>query len=287
MIQGGDPEGTGRGGPGYKWDDEPVLGEYTLGALAMANAGPNTNGSQFFITTADCTRNLTKSYNLFGYVTPASMNVALETQRGDVMRSVTVEELDADRDCTMTGDAGLFGPDSVVWRIHADPAMLIGGLRALLVQGLEPRAMAAVDQHSAFREDPWGRLERTTQFVLATTYGDTAAAERAAAIVRKVHEHIHGVDPVTGEAYSARDPDLLLWIHAVEVESFLLAYRTYAGRITERRRRPLRGGDGAGRRDGRAPARARAAHRGRAARLPPLGARSPGHAAPRSTACGS
>jgi len=95
VIQGGDPEGTGRGGPGYKWDDEPVLGEYTLGALAMANAGPNTNGSQFFITTAACTRNLTKSYNLFGYVTPASMNVALETQRGDVMRSVTVEELSA------------------------------------------------------------------------------------------------------------------------------------------------------------------------------------------------
>ena len=57
VIQGGDPEGTGRGGPGYRWDDEPVLGEYTLGALAMANAGPNTNGSQFFITTADCTRN--------------------------------------------------------------------------------------------------------------------------------------------------------------------------------------------------------------------------------------
>ena len=131
-----------------------------------------------------------------------------------------------------TADAGIFGPDSVAWRIHADPAMLIGGLRALLVQGLEPRAMAAVDQHSAFREDPWGRLERTTKFVLATTYGDTAAAEAAAALVRKVHTHIHGVDPVTGQAYAANDPDLLLWIHAVEVESFLLAYRTYAGRIT-------------------------------------------------------
>ena len=134
-----------------------------------------------------------------------------------------------------TADAGIFGPDSVAWRIHADPAMLIGGLRALLVQGLEPRAMAAVDQHSAFREDPWGRLERTTKFVLATTYGDTAAAEAAAALVRKVHTHIHGVDPVTGQAYAANDPDLLLWIHAVEVESFLLAYRTYAGRITARK----------------------------------------------------
>ena len=93
VIQGGDPEGTGRGGPGYKWDDEPVLGEYTLGALAMANAGPNTNGSQFFITTADCTRNLGKSYNLFGYVVQG-MDVALATQRGDVMRSVSVEALE-------------------------------------------------------------------------------------------------------------------------------------------------------------------------------------------------
>jgi cyclophilin family peptidyl-prolyl cis-trans isomerase len=93
VIQGGDPEGTGRGGPGYRWDDEPVLGEYTLGAVAMANAGPDTNGSQFFITTADCTRNLAKSYNLFGYVTQG-MNVALETQRGDVMRSVTVEAVE-------------------------------------------------------------------------------------------------------------------------------------------------------------------------------------------------
>ncbi len=92
--------------------------------------------------------------------------------------------------------------------------------------------MAAVDQHSKFREDPWGRLERTTNFVLATTYGDTAAAEAAAAIVRKVHVRIRGIDPVTGLPYSGSDPDLLLWIHAVEVESFLLAYRTYAGRVT-------------------------------------------------------
>jgi len=132
----------------------------------------------------------------------------------------------------MTGDPGIFGPGSVAWRIHADPVMLVGGLRALLVQALEPRAMAAVDQHSKFREDPWGRLERTTNFVLATTYGDTDAAEAAAARVRKVHERIRGTDPVTGEPYAADDPDLLLWIHAVEVESFLLAYRTYAGRVT-------------------------------------------------------
>src|SRR3954454_13396289 len=133
----------------------------------------------------------------------------------------------------MNGDAGIFGPDSVAWRIHADPVMLVGGLRALLVQALEPRAMAAVDQHSKFREDPWGRLERTTNFVLTTTYGDTAAAEAAAARVRKMHKWIRGTDPVTGQPYSGSDPDLLLWIHAVEVDSFLLAYRTYAGRISD------------------------------------------------------
>ena len=60
--------------------------------------------------------------------------------------------------------------------------------------------MAAVDQHSKFREDPWGRLERTTNFVISTTYGDTAAAEAAAATVRAVHTRIHGVDPVTGRS---------------------------------------------------------------------------------------
>lgn len=129
-------------------------------------------------------------------------------------------------------DEGIFGPDSVAWRLHADPVMLVGGLRALLVQALEPRAMAAVDQHSRFREDPWGRLERTTSFVMTTTYGDTVAAEAAAARVRAVHARVRGVDPVTSLPYTGSDPELLLWIHAVEVESFILAYRTYAGSLT-------------------------------------------------------
>ena len=91
VIQGGDPEGSGKGGPGYKFADEPVKGEYTLGAVAMANAGPDTNGSQFFICIDDCRRKLAPSYNLFGYVTEG-MDVALGVQRGDVMKKVTVEE---------------------------------------------------------------------------------------------------------------------------------------------------------------------------------------------------
>lgn len=130
-------------------------------------------------------------------------------------------------------DLGLFGPGSVTWRIHADPAALIGGLRALLIQALNPRAMAAMAQHSDYREDPWGRLRRTSEYLVATVFGDRAQAERAAARVRAVHGRIQGVDPVTGTAYRADDPDLLLWVHAVEVDSFLAAYRAYAGPVSD------------------------------------------------------
>jgi cyclophilin family peptidyl-prolyl cis-trans isomerase len=93
VIQGGCPEGSGLGGPGYKFEDEPVKGEYTLGAVAMANAGPNTNGSQFFVCIDDCTRKLSKDYNLLGHVIDG-VDVAQAIEVGDVMRSVVVEERD-------------------------------------------------------------------------------------------------------------------------------------------------------------------------------------------------
>jgi uncharacterized protein (DUF2236 family) len=126
-------------------------------------------------------------------------------------------------------DVGLFGPESVTWRIHADPSMLIGGLRALLVQALHPLAMAGVAQHSDYQDDPWGRLQRTVDYVVTTTFGDTPKALAAGAKVRAVHSRVRGVDPVTGRRYRADDPELLLWVHAVEVHSFLAAYRRYGG----------------------------------------------------------
>lgn len=95
VIQGGCPEGSGRGGPGYRFEDEPVQGEYTVGAVAMANAGPDTNGSQFFVCIDDCQGKLTKAYNLFGYVTEG-VDIAQSTKVGDVMKSVVIEELDRD-----------------------------------------------------------------------------------------------------------------------------------------------------------------------------------------------
>ena len=93
VIQGGCPEGSGRGGPGYKFADEPVKGQYKLGAVAMANSGPDTNGSQFFICIDDCQSKLAPSYNLFGFVVEG-MDVALATTVGDVMRKVEIEERD-------------------------------------------------------------------------------------------------------------------------------------------------------------------------------------------------
>jgi uncharacterized protein (DUF2236 family) len=130
-------------------------------------------------------------------------------------------------------DFGLFGPGSVTWRIHGDPSSLVGGLRALLIQALNPRAMAAVDQHSDYRTDPWGRLRRTSEYLNATTFGDTTTAHKWAARVRAIHRRVQGIDPVTGRTYRADDPELLLWVHIVEVDSFLTAYRRYAGPVSE------------------------------------------------------
>jgi cyclophilin family peptidyl-prolyl cis-trans isomerase len=95
VIQGGCPEGSGRGGPGYRFADEPVRGDYTVGAVAMANSGPDTNGSQFFICIDDCRRKLDPLYNLFGY-TIDGLDIAQSVQVGDVMRSVTITERASD-----------------------------------------------------------------------------------------------------------------------------------------------------------------------------------------------
>ncbi|MER8184486.1 oxygenase MpaB family protein [Kitasatospora sp. NPDC094015] len=121
--------------------------------------------------------------------------------------------------------AGLFTPGSVSWTVHADPSMVLGGLRALLLQALHPLAMAGVAQHSAFRDDPWGRLHRTAHFVGAVTYGTGGEVREAVDRVRSIHEHVRGTDPETGRSYRADDPDLLIWVHCAEVGSFLTAAR--------------------------------------------------------------
>lgn len=130
-------------------------------------------------------------------------------------------------------DPGLFGPASVAWRVHGDSAMLIGGLRALLLQTLHPLAMAGVADHSDYRNDPWGRLHRTGRFVGGTTFGNSQTVERLVAQVRAIHDRVNGHTP-DGRPYSATDPHLLLWVHVTEVDSFLQAYLRYGeGRLTD------------------------------------------------------
>jgi cyclophilin family peptidyl-prolyl cis-trans isomerase len=90
VIQGGDPAGNGTGGPGYQFEDEPVTRKYTKGIVAMANAGPNTNGSQFFIMLAD--NDLPPSYTIFGQVIKGQ-DVVDKIQVGDVMKKISIEDL--------------------------------------------------------------------------------------------------------------------------------------------------------------------------------------------------
>ena len=119
-----------------------------------------------------------------------------------------------------------FAADSAVVRVHTDASMLIGGMRALLLQSLHPLAMAGVARHSDYRNDPWGRLQRTADFLARTTFGTAETAERAVAGVRAVHARVHGI-AADGRPYSASDPHLLRWVHVAEVDSFLEAHRAY------------------------------------------------------------
>jgi uncharacterized protein (DUF2236 family) len=122
-----------------------------------------------------------------------------------------------------------FAADSPVRLVHADASMFVGGLRALLLQSLHPLAMAGVAQHSDYRHDPWGRLQRTAEFLAATTFGPIPVAEQAVAVVHRVHERVVGTAS-DGRPYAANDPHLLRWVHIAEIDSFLAAYQRYGRR---------------------------------------------------------
>jgi uncharacterized protein (DUF2236 family) len=137
-----------------------------------------------------------------------------------------------------TTDPGLFGPESITWRVHGDPSMLVAGYRALLLQAVHPLVMAGFEDNSLFRNDPWKRLIRTGEWISTVTYGTSAEAEQAGARLQRLHARLNpGVEPETGRGYKVDDPDLLRWVHCTEVESFLTTYRRCGGR--------LRRGDGA------------------------------------------
>jgi uncharacterized protein (DUF2236 family) len=130
------------------------------------------------------------------------------------------------RDIVAADGERWFGRERPIWTVHTDAAMFVGGLRALLLQSLHPLAMAGVADHSDFRDDPWGRLQRTAEFLTWTTFGTSQQAERAAAQVRAVHDRVVGVT-AEGVPYAANDPHLLKWVHVAELDSFLAAHQRY------------------------------------------------------------
>ena len=129
-----------------------------------------------------------------------------------------------------------FGEDRPIRRVHADASMFVGGLRALLLQSLHPLAMAGVAQHSDYRGDPWGRLQRTSTFLAVTTFGTATDAQRAVDRVRGIHQRVHGI-AADGRPYRASDPHLLEWVHVAEVDSFLLAHQLYGANPLDQRGR--------------------------------------------------
>lgn len=129
-----------------------------------------------------------------------------------------------------------FPEDRPIRRVHADASMFVGGLRALLLQSLHPLAMAGVAEHSDYRGDPWGRLQRTSTFLAVTTFGPAEDAQRAVDKVRGIHRRVHGT-ATDGTPYEASDPHLLEWVHIAEVDSFLLAHSLYGATPLDQRER--------------------------------------------------
>jgi uncharacterized protein (DUF2236 family) len=127
------------------------------------------------------------------------------------------------RDIARVGTGpGWFEPEGVVWRVHGDLSTLVGGLAALLGQGAHPLALAGVQRHSAYREDPWQRLAGTARWLVVTTFGSAELADREAARVRGMHGQVRG-STADGRPYSAAAPDLLRWVHLAFTDAFLAA----------------------------------------------------------------
>lgn len=156
---------------------------------------------------------------------PESLAERVQLALGERIRAMTGSQSRMEDFMVPAGDRGLFGPTSVVWRVHADfTAMMVGGLSSLIVQALHPRALAAVWDHSDFRHKLRERLGRTAFFVAATTYGGTDMARGVIERVNAIHANICGTD-LDGRPYVANEPALLRWVHLAEVSSFLTAYQ--------------------------------------------------------------
>jgi len=138
-------------------------------------------------------------------------------------------------------DPGLFGPGSVTWRVMAEPMLMLGAGRALLMQAAHPLVAEGAIEHSTYATDPYGRFERTVEWVTTVCFGTTAEARRSSRHVNRLHGAVqgrlkrgHGTQAVAGgSAYSGRDRELLRWVHATFVDTMLVTHDAFVGGLTE------------------------------------------------------
>jgi uncharacterized protein (DUF2236 family) len=130
-----------------------------------------------------------------------------------------------------------FAPESAIWRVDREMALLLGGGRALLMQIAHPKVAAGVADHSRFATDPLARLKQTMETMWSIVFDDLARAQVSLERLGRVHERVQGRAP-DGQTYSARDPELLLWVHVTLVDSALVTYDRFVRPISlhERRR---------------------------------------------------
>jgi uncharacterized protein (DUF2236 family) len=134
---------------------------------------------------------------------------------------------------TVVRDPGYFGPDSVSWTVHREVTVLFGGARAVLMQAAHPLVIAGARATGFYERNPWKRLQRTLILTYTITFGTKAEAQVAADRINDVHSRISGIDPETGLAYDALDPELLLYVHACLMDSALLFEELTVGRLDD------------------------------------------------------
>ena len=154
---------------------------------------------------------------------PIPLSERLRLQLVEQVRGV-FNDVESGQQPVPPSDEALFARDTPIRMVPADiVAMMVGGIRGLLLQMLHPHALQGVLDHSNFRSDMHGRLRRTARFIAVTTFGHRDAAQAAIDRVNRIHAAVGGTLP-DGSPYSASDPRVLAWVHVAEATSFLAAY---------------------------------------------------------------
>lgn len=129
-------------------------------------------------------------------------------------------------------DDGYFGPDSISWRLFADPSSKLGGVAAVLLQALNPNMIRLFDAVSNFATDGQGRAERTARYIDTTIFGDKAHADAASKSIARMHAHAVWTDPSTGETLRADTPAWLEWTHNTVSWGVLAAAEAFGPELT-------------------------------------------------------